>query len=192
MTSTVHRIPHPAPLTGETTFQILTVPSSDAVTGTEWPADEIAELGLVLQHPDGLTLDEQGRAALGARGFSVVPYGWSSVGHHHTVRVLRVTEATPAKCGPPQDVVDAMMAEQERGMTLEEIGRQAALQGSEDGPMGQWPRARLPQTPEAGAVVLHEGRHYVAVAGHRREGYRGDFGGLYARWVQIPLDAIRH
>lgn len=70
--------------------------------------------------------------------------------------------------------------------TKEMIAATAAREGSEEGPLGTWPRARLTQTPEAGATIKVGGDWYVAVAGRRREGYKGDFGGLYARWVKVP------
>jgi hypothetical protein len=75
-------------------------------------------------------------------------------------------------------------------MTKEQIAALAAQPGSENGPLGEWPRTRLDQRPEAGAMAQHDGRWYVAVAGVRREGTRGSLGGLYARWVQIPPDVI--
>ena len=45
--------------------------------------------------------------------------------------------------------------------------------------------------PEAGALTQVDGRWYVAVAGVRREGYKGNYGGLYARWVQVPEDECK-
>lgn len=71
-------------------------------------------------------------------------------------------------------------------MTKEEVVETAGRPGSESGPLGAWPRARLDQQPEAGALVQVNGQWYVAVAGVRQEGSKGTFGGLYARWVQVP------
>jgi len=73
-------------------------------------------------------------------------------------------------------------------MTREEICKRAGTPGSEKGLLGQWPKARLPESPEAGLILNRDGHWYVAVAGVRREGTRGDFGGLYARWVEVPED----
>lgn len=71
-------------------------------------------------------------------------------------------------------------------MTMDEVKAIAGREGSENGPLGKWPRARLAQTPEAGALTQVDGNWYVAVAGVRREGTKGNYGGLYARWVQVP------
>jgi hypothetical protein len=71
-------------------------------------------------------------------------------------------------------------------MTKKEVVAKAATEGSENGPLGAWPGARLDQRPEAGMLVQSDGNWYVAVAGFRREGTKGDLGGLYARWVKVP------
>jgi hypothetical protein len=76
-------------------------------------------------------------------------------------------------------------------MTKEEVAKKASFEGSEEGPLGAWSCARLAQRPQAGAVVQVDGNWYVAVAGRRHEGYRGDYGGLYARWVQVPADECK-
>lgn len=76
-------------------------------------------------------------------------------------------------------------------MKKEEVAATAAKQGSEDGPLGAWPRARLAQRPEAGALVQVDGNWYVAVAGVRHEGTRGTLGGLYARWVRVPAEECK-
>jgi len=73
-------------------------------------------------------------------------------------------------------------------MTKDELMSIAGRQGSEKGPLGAWPSARLDQRPNAGDLVQVNGHWYVAVAGVRREGQRGDYGGLYARWVQVPAN----
>jgi len=52
------------------------------------------------------------------------------------------------------------------------------------------PEGRLTAFPEAGSIVYERAQWWVAVAGARREGYRGDYGGLYARWVAIPSDLV--
>lgn len=64
-----------------------------------------------------------------------------------------------------------------------EAAREARNIGSEEGPLGDLPGARLRRQPEAGDIHYEAGCWYLAVAGRRREGYRGDYGGLYARWV---------
>lgn len=76
-------------------------------------------------------------------------------------------------------------------MTKEEMKAVAERPGSENGPLGAWPRARLDQRPDAGELVQVDGNWYVAVAGYRREGFKGDYGGLYARWVQVPEDECK-
>jgi hypothetical protein len=73
-----------------------------------------------------------------------------------------------------------------REMKKEEVVELAKIEGSENGPLGKWLAARLDQFPEAGALTHVNGKWYVAVAGTRREGYKGGLGGLYARWVQVP------
>lgn len=73
-------------------------------------------------------------------------------------------------------------------VTQNELKSQAGRPGSENGPLGLWTSARLAQRPEAGQLVQVNGSWYVAVAGVRQEGYRGDYGGLYARWVQVPRE----
>lgn len=73
-------------------------------------------------------------------------------------------------------------------MKKEEVVATASVPGSENGPLGTWPRARLDQSPEAGNLVQVNGNWYVAVAGVRREGTKGNYGGLYARWVQVPAN----
>ncbi len=73
-------------------------------------------------------------------------------------------------------------------MTKEEMVKVAGTPGSENGPLGAWPRARLDQFPNAGDLVQANGNWYVAVAGVRREGTKGNYGGLYARWVQVPAN----
>jgi hypothetical protein len=72
------------------------------------------------------------------------------------------------------------------GLTKETLKRIASQQGSEDGPIGAWSKARLDEIPNAGDIVQVDGKWYVAVAGCRREGVKGSGGGLYARWVQVP------
>lgn len=73
-----------------------------------------------------------------------------------------------------------------------ELSAQAAVEGSENGSLGVWSSARLDVRPDAGALTVVGGRLYVAVAGRSREGYRGDVGGLYSRWVQVPVDHPAH
>jgi len=71
-------------------------------------------------------------------------------------------------------------------MTKEDVKKEAGRPGSEKGTFGSWPSARLEQRPEAGQLLEVNGSWYVAVAGVRHEGYHGEYGGLYARWVQVP------
>lgn len=68
----------------------------------------------------------------------------------------------------------------------EKVMAMAAQMDSENGPLGAWPPARLDEAPDAGALIQVDGKWYVAVAGVPREGTKGNYGGLYARWVQVP------
>lgn len=76
-------------------------------------------------------------------------------------------------------------------MTKDEVSKIAGCEGSETGPLGKWRSARLAQSPEAGVLTQVDGNWYVAVAGCRREGYKGNYGGLYARWVQVPAEECK-
>ena len=73
-------------------------------------------------------------------------------------------------------------------MEKEEMAKIARWEGSENGPLGKWPRARLEARPEAGNILQVDGKWYVAVAGVREENAKGNYGGLYARWVQVPAN----
>lgn len=84
--------------------------------------------------------------------------------------------------------LEALGPEPVKKYTKEELVRVASFQGSESGPLGEWPSARLPETPQAGQLLYRGGEWYVAVAGVRRELYKGGIGGLYARWVKVPKE----
>lgn len=72
-------------------------------------------------------------------------------------------------------------------MEKELLAQLASQEGSENGPLGVWPSARLAQFPQAGALTQVDGHWYVAVAGYRNQG-TGEYhsSGMYSRWVRVP------
>ncbi len=76
-------------------------------------------------------------------------------------------------------------------MKKSELVALARIPGSERGPLGAWASARLALRPNAGDITCIDRNWYIAVAGVRREGYKGNIGGLYARWVQVPEEECR-
>ena len=120
---------------------------------------------------------------------------------HEQVWVLRVRDADlPFPCGRKCCGIErpaliairlprtssALAVYGAAGLTREELAAIAGRPGSENWAIGRWPRVSLRRRPEAGLVYFENGQWFVGVAGVRREGYRGELGGLYARWVAVP------
>jgi len=80
--NTVLRIPHRAPLCGETTIEITTA-GDPAIA---WTIEQMAGLGL--DPHAALTIDEQLAERLPALGYRVASY--SSVGNRHRATVRRI------------------------------------------------------------------------------------------------------